>query len=94
MAIYPEVKPLVSGYFEPDDPSRCSVCGRDLASSPKADGLTCGRKCFRRQCEIQRRFTTADVDRWIEARGKELAMDPIEEQDRDRQMRKFSPRVD
>lgn len=61
--VYPDVKAIVSGYFDPKDPTRCLVCGKMLTGVES----TCGRTCFRRMCAIQRQYTKADCERMIEA---------------------------
>lgn len=62
--IYPDVKAIVSGIFEPKDPTRCLVCGKDLRTT-KSRESTCGRRCFRRMCEIQRNTSEATLKRWL-----------------------------
>lgn len=47
--MYPDTKAIVSGYFKPLYATRCLVCGAELR------GATCGRRCFSRMCQIQRR---------------------------------------
>jgi hypothetical protein len=62
---YPDVKAIVSGYYEPKDEARCLVCGKELRGCES----TCGRRCFRKMCEIQRQFTAEDVDRMLKVDG-------------------------
>lgn len=64
--VYPDVLAIVSGYFEPKDRTRCLVCGAMRTTVES----TCGRRCFSRMCAIQRSYTEADVNRWIEAAEK------------------------
>ena len=61
---YPDIKAIVSGYFNPLDKTRCLVCGADLG---RCDNFrTCGRRCYDKMLAIQRLWSAEDCDALIE----------------------------
>ncbi len=61
---YPDVKAIVSGYFKPLDETRCPVCGAEVGIF---GFQTCGDKCFRKMCEIQREWPLERINQLIDS---------------------------
>tara|TARA_Y100000310_G_scaffold221974_1_gene223628 strand:- start:69 stop:602 length:534 start_codon:yes stop_codon:yes gene_type:complete len=64
MMSYPDIKAIVSGYFNPLDKTRCLVCGKQL--SPHPGCRTCSHLCFGQLLKIQRLWSAEDCDALIE----------------------------
>ena len=77
---YPDVKAIVCGFFEPQDNTRCLVCGADLAAAGSQES-TCSNQCSRKMCEIQRQWTEEDCVQLMEAHGMNADGSPIKNWD-------------